>query len=214
MRSGEASIASRARCFTSSPPEAACRLHLDVRSLRVLTSAEREEISRGLAAGLSYRRIGATLARAPSTICREVTRHGGRRGYRASQADAAAWTRARRPKVCRLATHSRLRSRVAEKLAADWSPQQICGWLRRTYADDPTMQVSHETIYLSLFVQSRGVLKKSLLAICVGDGRCAGHAARRRPANSAGRSSMRCRSANVRPPSKTAPCRGIGRGTS
>ena len=79
-------------------------------------------------------------------------------------ADAAAWARGRRPKRCRLATYPALRDAVATKLAQKWSPQQIAGWLRRAYPDDPTMRVSHETIYLSLFVQSRGVLKKALQA--------------------------------------------------
>lgn len=134
------------------------------RSPLALTVAEREEISRGLAAGESFRDIGAVLGRAASTISREVGRHGGRGHYRASIADACAWKRARRPKRCRLATHPALRALVAAKLAADWSPQQIAGWLRRTFPDNPDMQVSHETIYLSLFVQSRGVLKKALIA--------------------------------------------------
>ena len=134
------------------------------RSPLVLTVAEREEISRGLAAGESFSDIGAVLGRAASTISREVGRHGGRGRYRASSADACAWNQARRPKRCRLATHPALRALVAEKLAADWSPQQIAGWLRRTFPDNPDMQVSHETIYLSLFVQSRGVLKKALIS--------------------------------------------------
>ena len=104
------------------------------------------------------------LRRAPSTVSREVQRHGGRRRYRAAAADAAAWARGRRPKRCRLATHSALRDAVATKLAHAWAPQQIAGWLRRAYPHDPPMHVSHETIYLSLFVQSRGVLKKALQA--------------------------------------------------
>jgi IS30 family transposase len=134
------------------------------RSPLALSGAEREEISRGLATGESFRHIGAGLGRATSTVSREVRRHGGRRAYRAAVADARAWSRARRPKRCRLARHPALRALVAEKLAADWSPQQIAGWLRRTFPNNPDMQVSHETIYLSLFVQSRGVLKKTLIA--------------------------------------------------
>jgi transposase, IS30 family len=134
------------------------------RSPLALSGAEREEISRGLATGESFRHIGAGLGRATSTVSREVSRHGGRGAYRAAVADARAWSRARRPKRCRLARHPALRALVAEKLAADWSPQQIAGWLRRTFPDNPDMQVSHETIYLSLFVQSRGVLKKTLIA--------------------------------------------------
>ena len=96
-------------------------------------------------------------------VSREVGRHGGRRWYRAAVADAETWNRALRPQLCRLAQHPALRARVAEKLEADWSPEQIAGWLKRTYAEDPDMQVSHETIYLSLFVQSRGVLKQALI---------------------------------------------------
>ena len=129
-----------------------------------LTLAEREAISRGLARGTSLRQISRQLRRAPSTVSREVRRHGGRRRYRAATADAAAWARGRRPKRCRLATHPALRDAVATKLAHAWSPQQIAGWLRQAHPDDPTMRVSHETIYLSLFIQSRGVLKKALQA--------------------------------------------------
>lgn len=134
------------------------------RSWRVLTLRDREEISRGLASGCSLRGISARLGRAPSTISREVRRHGGRARYRASAADLCTWHRARRPKPCRLATSAALRALVATKLAADWSPQQIAGWLRQTFPDHPHLQVSHETIYVSLFVQSRGVLKKDLIA--------------------------------------------------
>lgn len=133
------------------------------RSPRALTVSEREEISRGLATGVSFRQLAMQLGRPPSTVSREVGRHGGRRWYRASVADAATWERAQRPQRCRLAQRPRLCARVAEKLAADWSPQQIAGWLKRTHPKDPDMQVSHETIYLSLFVQSRGVLKKALI---------------------------------------------------
>lgn len=133
------------------------------RSSRGLTISDREEISRGLAMGVSFRQLGVRLGRPTSTVSREVGRHGGRRGYRAAVADGATWDLALRPQRCRLALRPILCARVAEKLAADWSPQQIAGWLRRTYSKDPDMQVSHETIYLSLFVQSRGVLKKALL---------------------------------------------------
>ena len=144
------------------------------RSRCALTVAEREEISRGLANDCSLRRIAGLLGRAPSTVSREVRRHGGRTRYRASTADVRAWDRARRPKRswdrarrpkrCRLATEPALRRLVAEKLAADWSPQQISGWLTRTFPGDPRLHVSHETIYLSLFVQTRGVLKQALIA--------------------------------------------------
>ena len=134
------------------------------RSRLVLTVAEREDIFRAVVTGASFREISRELGRAPSTVSREVRRHGGRRHYRASAADASAWRGARRPKRCRLAQAPALRMVVAEKLAADWSPQQIAGWLRLTYPDNPAMHVSHETIYRSLFVQSRGVLKKELVA--------------------------------------------------
>ena len=140
------------------PPPARHRARL------ALTLAEREAISRGLASGTSLRQLSRQLRRAPSTVSREVQRPGGRRRYRAAAADVAAWARGRRPKRCCLATHSALRDAVATKLAHAWAPQQIAGWLRRAYPNDPTMHVSHETIYLSLFVQSRGVLKKALQA--------------------------------------------------
>lgn len=129
----------------------------------VLVLDEREEISRGIAAGRSIRRIAAGLGRSPSTVSREVARHGGRGRYRATEADGRAWGLALRPKPCLLASHRRLRWRVAEKLALDWSPEQISGWLKREFPDDEGLQVSHETIYRSLFVQARGVLKKELL---------------------------------------------------
>ncbi len=124
---------------------------------------EREEISRGLAADRSVRQIAATIGRAPSTVSREVARHGGRDGYRAAGAEAAAWERARRPKRCRLARNRRLQRMVAERLRLDWSPEQISGWLQRTFPHDETLRVSHETIYRSLFIQARGVLKRELL---------------------------------------------------
>lgn len=129
-----------------------------------LAPAEREEISRGIAAGRSIRRIAARLGRAPSTVSREVGRNGGCGAYRASVAETCAWERALRPKRCRLARHPRLRWRVAEKLALQWSPEQISGWLKRDFSADEGMQVSHETIYRSLFVQVRAVLKKELIA--------------------------------------------------
>jgi len=128
-----------------------------------LRLAEREEISRGLAAGLSLRVIAVGLGRAPSTVAREVAANGGRRGYRAAPADQLAWSRARRRKACKLATRPGLRAIVAEKLQQEqWSPQQIAGWLKTTYPDDAEMQVSHETIYRTLFIQSRGALRKEL----------------------------------------------------
>src|SRR6516164_5029941 len=115
---------------------------------------EREEISRGIASGQSIRCIAARLGRSPSTVSRELARHGGRSAYRATEADARAWERALRPKPCRLGSHPGLRWRVAKKLALDWSPEQISGWLKREFPDDEALQVSHETIYRSLFVQA------------------------------------------------------------
>ncbi|HCL3197219.1 TPA: IS30 family transposase, partial [Pseudomonas aeruginosa] len=132
------------------------------RSKLALTLVEREEISRALAVGQSIRHIAMRLERAPSTISREISRNGGCRSYRANQADQAAWDRARRPKLCKLAQSPKLAQLVAEKLQIQWSPEQIAGWLKRTYPD-VTDQVSHETIYRSLFIQARGALKKELL---------------------------------------------------
>jgi len=133
------------------------------RSARALSLAERENVSRALVSGHSIRSIAATLGRAPSTISREILRNGGAERYRASHADQAAWDRAHRPKTCKLALHPALAKRVADKLQQRWSPQQIAGWLMRTFPDDATCQVSHETIYRTLFTQSRGALKKELL---------------------------------------------------
>ena len=132
------------------------------RSRLALTATEREEISRGVARHETVRCIAQRLQRAPSTISREIRRHGGRAAYRAQRADWRAWGRARRPKMCRLAARPPLRRLVAEKLTRQWSPQQIAGWLRRAFPGDADMQVSHETIYRSLFVQSRGVLTREL----------------------------------------------------
>lgn len=126
--------------------------------------AEREEISRGLASGDSMRAIAARLGRCASTVSREVERDGGRGSYLALRADERAWERARRPKRCLLAKNDRLRELVGKKLREDWSPQQISGWLAKQYPDDEAMNVSHETIYRTLFVQTRGALKKELLA--------------------------------------------------
>jgi len=131
---------------------AACRLRFD----------EREEISRGLAAELSLRAIAVALGRDPSTVSREIAANGGRKQYRAARADRQAWARAGRPKRCRLAANLALGDIVAEKLQLRWSPQQIAGWLKMTYPHDPEMQVSHESIYRTLFVQSRGGLRKEL----------------------------------------------------
>jgi IS30 family transposase len=138
-------------------PAARCR------SRRVLTLAEREDISRGIASGCSMRVIAQRLSRACSTVSREVARHGGRAQYRANQADQQAWESALRPKPCLLATHNKLQEIVASKLMQDWSPQQISGWLKQHYPDDESLRVSHETIYRSLFIQARGALKQELV---------------------------------------------------
>src|SRR3974390_2254632 len=124
------------------------------RAARALRLGEREEISRGIAAGRSMRRIAQGLRRSPSTVSREIRRNGGCSAYRAGEADPRAWGRAVRPK----------RWRGAQKLALQWSPEQISGWLKRQFAADQGMQISHETIYRSLFIQTRGVLKKQLMA--------------------------------------------------
>ncbi len=134
------------------------------RSRLALTLQEREEISRGIAAGDSARGIAARLGRSPSTVTRELNRHGGRRRYRAAEADRRASERARRPQRCKLARNPVLSGLVAAKLREDWSPEQIAGWLKMEFPDDETMRVSHETIYLSLFVQARGALRRELVA--------------------------------------------------
>jgi IS30 family transposase len=123
---------------------------------------EREEISRGVAAGEPCRMIGARLGRAPSTVSRELARNGGRHRYRAQAADAAAYQRAQRPKAAKLVLEPRLREVVEAKLALRWSPEQIAGWLPLAYPQDPVLRVSHETIYRSLFIQSRGPLGREL----------------------------------------------------
>jgi IS30 family transposase len=134
------------------------------RSRLALRVDEREEISRGLARGASARQIAARLGRSASTVTREIARHGGRRCYRAGEADRQAWKNGARPQVCKLASNRALAGLVAEKLAEEWSPEQIAGWLKTQFPTDHTMGVSHETIYLSLFIQSRGALKRELVA--------------------------------------------------
>ena len=127
-----------------------------------LSLVEREEISRGLATGESLRAIAVRLGRSPSTVSRDVAANGGVRRYRAARADAMAVRRMRRPKPSKLAVNVELREVVEEKLELKWSPEQIAGWLGEEFPDDPEMRVSHETIYLSLFVQSKGALRKEL----------------------------------------------------
>jgi IS30 family transposase len=135
------------------------------RSVLALTLAEREEISRGLATGQSLRSIAQLLGRSPSTVSREVKRNGGSKDYRSAGADSSAWDRALRPKTCKLVLNKPLATIVTDKLQLlQWSPQQIAGWLKQTYPDDESYQVSHETIYRSLFIQARGALKKELVA--------------------------------------------------
>ena len=133
------------------------------RAVNHLSAAEREEISRGLVAGTSVRGIARQLGRTASTISREIARNGGTQTYRAAQAEHRASRQAQRPKACLLASNEPLRRAVAGKLQANWSPQQISGWLQQVHQNEPAMQISHETIYRSLFVQAKGVLKKELI---------------------------------------------------
>src|SRR3984957_6003620 len=133
------------------------------RSRLALTLVEREEISRGIAAAETARSMARKLGRSPSTVAREISRNGGYDRYRASRADETAWMRARRPKRCKLGDNPHLREVVARKLRGNWSPEQIAGWLKSARPGDEEKKVSHETIYRSLFVQARGVLKKELL---------------------------------------------------
>jgi IS30 family transposase len=149
--------------FSVLAPSGGIRPPPRTRSRLALSLPEREEISRGLVAGKSIRAIGAALGRAPSTISREVARNGGAKPYRAAKADKRAWQSALRPKPCKLARNAWLRQAVAAKLALEWSPQQIAGWLKWTHPGNEARQVSHETIYRSLYVQARGVLKKQLI---------------------------------------------------
>ncbi len=150
------------------------------RSGQCLSKGEREEISRGLARGEGFRAIGRAISRDHTTVSREVNRNGGPKRYRAQAADEAAWGRARRPKPSRLHLNPELRAVVEEKLRVKWSPQQISRWLRRTYPDHDAMQVSHETIYLSLFVQGRGALRRELTS-CLRSGRHTRHPRAQRP---------------------------------
>lgn len=140
------------------------RPHSRARSPRVLSLAEREGISRGLASGISLRAIATELGRSPSTISREIRRNGGCASYRAHRADKSAWERARRPQDCKLAHRPHLVERIAQQLKVGWSPEQIAGWLKLAYPEEEQYHVSHETIYRSLFIQARGVLKQELLA--------------------------------------------------
>ena len=144
-------------------PEGGIRPAPQRRSRLALTLAEREEISRGIAGHQSARSMARLLGRSPSTVNRELGRNGGYDGYRAALADEKAFLRARRPKRCKLANNPQLRRAVASKLRSNWAPEQIAGWLKKENPADERYRVSHETIYRSLFVQARGVLKKELL---------------------------------------------------
>jgi IS30 family transposase len=134
-----------------------------LRSHLALSLSEREEISRGVASQESFRSIAHRLGRSPSTISREIKRNDGYQQYRATQADQAAWDRAKRPKLCKLSGNQDLIKTITCKLQSNWSPQQIAGWLKREFPTEEHNQVSHETIYRSLYVQTRGVLKKELI---------------------------------------------------
>jgi IS30 family transposase len=149
--------------FSHLRPTGGIRPSVRRRSRLALTLAEREEISRGLVAERSIRSIASSLGRDPSTVSREINRNGGYRRYRAARADKRAWKEALRPKPCKLAVHPCLRQAVERKLKRNWAPEQIAGWLKHTYPDNEAYHVSHETIYRSLFVQARGVLKKELI---------------------------------------------------
>jgi IS30 family transposase len=155
---GHTSIAAHIR------PSGGIRPPLRRRSRLALTLAEREEISRGIVAGRSVRAIARALGRSASTISREIGRNGGSRRYRAEASDQRAWKQALRPKLCKLALHGQLRQAVVTKLEMNWSPEQIAGWLKRSYPANEARRVSHETIYRSLYVQARGVLKQELMA--------------------------------------------------
>ncbi len=133
------------------------------RSRLALTLDERELISRGIAALHSIRSIAQELCRPASTVSREISRNGGYDKYRAVDAENQAWVRALRPKRCKLSTNKLLQRIISNKLTIHWSPEQIAGWLKRRYPNEEHNQVSHETIYRSLFVQARGVLKKELM---------------------------------------------------
>jgi IS30 family transposase len=175
------------------------------RAKQALTLAEREDISRGIAADESARAIAARIGRAPSTVSREITRHGGRSSYRATEADKVAWESALRPKPCVLALNGTLRNIVARKLGLDWSPEQVAGWLKLQYPGNERMRVSHETIYRSLFIQARGVLKKELIR----------HLRTRRTLRHSRRAGAQdeLRSAIARQKSRIAPSQVIGKAT-
>ena len=181
------------------------------RSQRTLTVAERENISRGIASSSSIREIARGLQRAASTVSREVVRNDGRPLYRANEADRQAWKSALRPKTCLLALHRKLRTIVASKLILDWSPEQISGWLKMRYPNNESMRVSHETIYRSVFIQARGVLKKELVQHHGPSGLSVAHGTLELADSPMVRSSMPSPSASDLQRLKTAPSPAIGR---
>lgn len=193
-----------------------CRRPPPRRAEGALTAAEREEVSRGLAAGASYRAIAAQLGRAHATVSREVARNGGPAHYRAAAADTAAWRRAERPKPALLATRPALREAVEAKLRPRWSPEQIAAWLRRAYPDDASMRVSHETTYRSLVVQPRGALRRELTRY-LRTGRALRFPRGARTGGGRGQLrdtvAIRARSARGPPRPRTARCRATGRAT-
>jgi len=183
------------------------------RSKLSLTLAEREEISRGLVAGHSLRSIAASLGRAPSTVSREVTRNGGRRRYRANRADQAAWERSHRPKRCKLVENRALAHIVAKKLKGLWSPEQIAGWLKHTYPNDENYQVSHETIYRSLYIQARGAIKRSFFSTLGEHGSCVARVTTRRRLLTTAGLPTPYRSVNGQPRLRTEPYQVTGKAT-
>jgi len=167
------------------------------RSRWALTLAEREEISRGMATDSSIRQIATQLGRAPSTISREIHRHGGAHRYRASEADAQAWERMRRPKLCRLATHLTLQRIVASKLTVEWSPEQIAGWLKREFPDQGTMRVPMKRSTAACSFKPEGCSRKNYWGISDPGAGCGAHNVRVRLASRAGRSLMASPSVTV-----------------
>ena len=178
-----------------------------------LTVVEREDIACGVAARLSVRAIARALGRPASTVSRALSRNGGCSSYRPSVADQAAWDRAARPKACKLALNLVLREHVVTGLGLQWSPEQIAGWLRVEFADEPELRVSHETVYLSLFVQSKGLLSRDSPRSFAPDVGSVGPDGSACAVRAAGRSSTPCTSANARLRLTTGPCLGIGRAT-
>ena len=182
------------------------------RPARSLSAAEREEISRGVAAGDSCRAIASRLGRAPSTVSRELVRNGGRRGYRAQRADAAADRRAAQPRPCKLVPAPRLRAVVEAKLGLCWSPEQIAGWLPLAYPTDATMPISHETSTSASTSSAAGHCAVSCGVACAPAGRCAIREASAYPRGAAS-SLPRSRSVGDQPRQTSGRYQDIGRAT-